>query len=72
MDFYVDDIELDFEMEGGVYPPEQTQRIVLEGCIGTWEVESERDLIEQITDCTGWRVKTIEYRILPSNFNYNY
>lgn len=66
MTFYVDDIELDFEMEGGVYPPEQTQIIVHEGCIGMWEADNEEDLIEEITGSTGWCVKSIDYRILSN------
>jgi len=62
MQFQVDDIELDFEMEDDVYPPEQTQHIVTEGCIGMWEADDEEDLIEEITNATGWCVKSIDYR----------
>jgi len=62
MQFQVDDIELDFEMEDDVYPPEQTQNIVTEGCIGMWEADDEDDLLEEITAATGWRVKFIDYR----------
>lgn len=67
MKFQVDDIELDFEMEDDVYPPEQTQIIVHEGCIGMWEADNEEDLIEEITGSTGWCVKSIDYRILLSS-----
>jgi len=66
MKFQVDDIELDFEMEDDLYPPEQTQRIVLEGCIGMWEADDEDDLIEEIAASVGWCIKTIDYRILLS------
>lgn len=61
--YLVDDIELDFEMEDDVYPPEQTQRLISEGCIGAWEADDEDDLIEEITAATGWCVKNVEYRI---------
>lgn len=63
MKFQVDDIELDFETEGGVFPIE-SQIIVHEGCIGMWEADNEEDLIEEVTACTGWCVKNIDYRIL--------
>ena len=59
--YQVTDIELDFEMEGGIFPPEQTQRLISEDCIGLYEVEEEDDLVQEITNATGWCVKSIEY-----------
>lgn len=61
MKFQVTNIDLDFEIEDDIYPPEQTQRLILEGCIGCWDADDEDDLIEEITCATGWCVKSIDY-----------
>lgn len=61
MKFQVNNIDLDFEIEDDIYPPEQTQRLILEGCIGYWDADDEDDLIEEITCATGWCVKSIDY-----------
>ena len=68
MKFQVTGIELDFEMEDDCFPPEQTQRLILEGCIGMWEAEDEDDLVEEITCTTGWCVKSINFEHILSPF----
>jgi hypothetical protein len=59
--YQVTDIELDFEMDAGIFPPEQTQRLITEDCIGLYEAEDGDDLVEQITNATGWCIKSIDY-----------
>ena len=65
MQFRVTDIELDFDDSIGVFSIEDQKEIVDEITATTWEAADEEDLIEEITNATGWCVKSIDYRYLP-------
>ena len=63
--FIVESIEFDFEDSQGVLPPDQ-QKEVIENTLGLWWVDSEwldpeEELIEKITEKTGWCVKSIKF-----------
>ena len=60
MQFYVNDIEFDFEdSQGELEKWEQDQ--IVKNNIGVWEADSEDDLIEEITASSGWCIKSIDY-----------
>ena len=65
MQFRVTDIELDFDDSIGVFSIEDQKEIVDEITATTWEAADEEDLIEEITNATGWCIKSIDYRYLP-------
>jgi len=63
--YIVESIEFDFEDSQGVLPPDQ-QKEVIENTLGLWWVDSEwldpeEELIEKITEKTGWCVKSIKF-----------
>ena len=31
--------------------------------LGVWEAEDEDDLIEEVTTCSGWCIKSIDYEV---------
>ena len=66
MQFRVTDIEFDFD-DSVSYDkePGYFQTIIEETLTTTWEASDEDDLIEEITNATGWCIKSIDYRYLP-------
>ena len=60
--FQVTQIEFDFEMEDDQYPSEDYQQTLTSETIGQiWEVNDEEDLVDEITNATGWCIKSIDY-----------
>jgi len=60
MQFYVNEIQFDFEdSQGELEKWEQDQ--IVKNNIGVWEADSEDDLIEEITASSGWCIKSIDY-----------
>jgi len=61
--FQVTQIEFDFEMEDDEYPSEDYQQTLTSETIGQiWEVNDEEDLVDEITNATGWCIKSIDYQ----------
>ena len=64
MQFYVTDIEFDFDDsefdEDFKLSKTETDAIIRDN-LGVWEADSEDDLIEIITDGAGWCIKSIDY-----------
>ena len=62
MQFRVTKIDFDFDDAMTV---DDQQEILDEVLATTWEAADEEDLIEEITDATGWCIKSIDYHYLP-------
>jgi len=64
MQFQVTEIEFDFTTDDGEYElqPSRQEQIIDETIGQVWEAIDEDDLIEEITDVTGWCIKSIDYR----------
>ena len=65
MHYIVEDIEFDFEDSQGTIDKEE-QQFITENAIGLWFVDSEcgdpeDELIDKITEATGWCIKSIKY-----------
>ena len=65
MHYIVEDIEFDFEDSQGTISQEE-QKFIKDNAIGLWFIESacedpEEELIDKITDRTGWCVKSIKF-----------
>ena len=72
MQFYVKDIEFDFDddeanticnsdLDTFFIASNSIRREVVEENLGVWEADSEDDLIEEITAASGWCIKSIDY-----------
>ena len=69
MQFQVTEIEFDFDddyEEGWKDVPIPKQEIIDETIGQIWEADDEDDLVEEITNATGWCIKFIDYRIVLS------
>ena len=64
MQFQVTQIEFDFsdDISDDPLTDEYKQSIVDETVEGVWEVHDEEDLLDEISACTGWCIKSIDYR----------
>jgi len=63
MKFQVTEIEFDFtdDLDDEALDVE-SQEEIYEDVFGTvWEVNDEEDLVDTITDSTGWCIKSIDY-----------
>ena len=72
MNYYVNDIEFDFDddeantvcnsdLETFFIASESVRKEVVEDHLGVWEADNEDDLIEEITAAAGWCIKSIDY-----------
>ena len=72
MQFYVNDIEFDFDddyadtvcnsdLDTFFIASNVDRKEVTERHLGVWEADSEDDLIEEITAASGWCIKSIDY-----------
>ena len=60
MQFQITDIEFDFDDSFDV--ENYDQDVIDEVKATTWEVHDEEDLLDEISACTGWCIKSIDYR----------
>ena len=64
MKLLVTNIEFDFDDESFGYDPltKEEENSIIEQTLGLWDVDSEDELVDKITDTTGWCVKSIDYQ----------
>ena len=60
MKYLVNAIEFDFSDSIGVLDTWEQEQIVKNN-LGVWEADDEDDLVDEITTCTGWCIKSIDY-----------
>ena len=74
MNYYVNDIEFDFDddeanticnsnLDTFFIASEVDRKEVTDRHLGVWEADNEDDLIEEITTSSGWCIKSIDYDI---------
>ena len=61
MKFNVTDIDFDFTDDCGSISEEHKKEIY-DDVLGEWEAIDEEDLLDEISSCTGWCIKSIDYR----------
>ena len=63
MKLLVTAINLDFETDNDFYRVKFDEQIEIEqGCLGIWEVDSEDELVDKISDKIGWCVNWGDYQ----------
>ena len=70
MRFNVTDIEFDFSDSMGTIPEYEARAITSLGK-GICDALDEDDLIEQITELSGWCIKSIDYEIIKDSSTLN-
>ena len=75
MKFNVKDIEFDFDdWYDRNWDSQLTfdeEREVHDSALGIWDTLDEDDLIEQITELSGWCIKSIDYEIIKDSSTLN-
>ena len=61
MRFRVTEINFDFEDDNFELSPIEQQEVIEETLATTWEASDADDLVEEITNATGWCVNSIDY-----------
>ena len=67
MQYRITDIEFDFDsdiLDTEQMTDEDCQEIIDDTMSTTWEAIDEDDLIEEITNATGWCINSIDYRYI--------
>ena len=65
MQFQVTQIEFDFDDS---FEVENYDKDLLDEVLATtWEAHDEEDLLDEISACTGWCIKSIDYRNILTN-----
>ena len=62
MIFLVTDIEFDFTDAFDGEPSEENKKELYDEVLGEWEAHDEEDLTDEISACTGWCIKSIDFR----------
>ena len=63
MQFQVTQIEFDFDDAFDGEPSEESKKELYDAVLGeVWEAHDEIDLLDEISACTGWCIKSIDYR----------
>ena len=57
--FIVESIEFDFEDDNTI--TEQEQEFITDNALGVWHVQDEDELLEKISNTTGWLVSSCRY-----------
>jgi hypothetical protein len=66
MQFKVTEIEFDFDQEDEMDAYDK-DRLACEVMMDTWEADDDDDLVDKITNATGWCINSIEFvNIVPS------
>lgn len=68
MKFQIEEIEFDFD-DSASYDkePEYFQTIIDETIDTIWEIDDEEDLVDEISDATGWCIKSIDYSVITED-----
>ena len=62
MKFNVTEVEFDFtDSQGSITFEDEIEARDL--ALGVWEADDEDDLIEEVTNCSGWCIKSIDYEV---------
>ena len=65
MKFLVTEVNFDFDEFGDGNPEwqlsQEEQNFITDNALGLWDVESEDELVDKISDTTGWYIKSIDY-----------
>ena len=62
MKFNVTEVEFDFtDSQGSITFEDEIE--VRDLALGVWEADDEDDLIEEVTTCSGWCIKSIDYEV---------
>jgi hypothetical protein len=59
--FNVTKVEFDFTSDSGEASPEQQEETINDTLLSVWWADEEDELVDNISDHTGWCVSTIEY-----------
>ena len=61
MKFKVTSVQVDFEDDDFELPPMDQLKVIQNIMAEPWFVDDEDDLVDHITDVTGWCIKSINY-----------
>ena len=62
MKFNVTEVEFDFtDSQGSITFEDEIE--VRDLALGVWEADDEDDLIEEVTNASGWCIKSIDYEV---------
>ena len=59
--FIVEKIEFDFDDATDEQISQEEKDFITNNALGVWSVDAEEELVDSITDKTGWCVKSIDY-----------
>ena len=62
MIFLVTDIEFDFTDAFDGEPSGENKKELYDEVLGEWEAHDQEDLTDEISACTGWCIKSIDFR----------
>ena len=64
MKFYVSNIEFDFSDATDEQISQEEKDYINKKALRTWDVDSEDELVDHITDQTGWCISSIDYNLI--------
>ena len=62
MKYLITDIEFDFTDAFDGEPSGENKKELYDEVLGEWEAHDQEDLTDEISACTGWCIKSIDFR----------
>ena len=69
MFYKINSVQFDFEDAFGEFTDHHYDNVTADTLETIWEAVDDDDLIEEITNCTGWCIKSIAYEVVGNRLN---
>ena len=68
--FKITDVEFDFDDAFGEFTQHHYDNVTADTLENIWQAVDEDDLIDEISNCTGWCIKSIDYEVVDQDIEY--
>ena len=68
--FKIPDVEFDFDDAFGEFTQHHYDNVTADTLENIWQAVDEDDLIDEISNCTGWCIKSIDYEVVDQDIEY--
>ena len=68
--FKITDVEFDFDDAFGEFTQHHYDNVTADTLENIWQAVDGDDLIDEISNCTGWCIKSIDYEVVDQDIEY--
>ena len=68
--FKINSVQFDFDDAFGEFTQHHYDNVTADTLENIWQAVDEDDLIDEISNCTGWCIKSIDYEVVDQDIEY--